>query len=104
VDRGERLLTECIEIKVLGILHASSEAKEGSISSLTGNRRRLSLRSRGAFLRVDDLASHNEQAAQYNKHESDIPHQMFLLCEQAATRSRGTRVPLERSCCHLSMT
>jgi hypothetical protein len=96
VDRGERLLTERIEIKVPGILHASSEAKEGSIPSLTGNRRRLSLRSRGAFLRVDDLARHNHQAAQHDNKEPDIHHQTFLLCDRAETRSLGDRVPPER--------
>jgi hypothetical protein len=104
LDGCERLLTECIEIKSLGKLHAASEAKEGGISALTGDRRRLIFRSRDAFLRVDDLARHNNQTAQHNNKEPDIYHQTFLLCGRAETRSLGAVMPPERHFCNLFMT
>ena len=46
LDRGERLLTERIEITGLRTLHASSEAKDGGIPALTGDQRRLIFRSK----------------------------------------------------------
>src|SRR5215510_8591159 len=104
LDSSERLLTERIEIKGLGKLHAASEAKEGGIPALTGDRRRLIFRSMGAFLRVDDLARHNNQTAQHNNKEPDIHHQTFLLCGRAGTRSLGAIMPPERYFCHIFMT
>ena len=84
LDGCEWLLTECIEIKGLGKLHAASEAKEGGIPALTGDRRRLIVRSRGIFLPVDALARHNHQAAQNCVLLEAPPHACLRAADAAA--------------------
>src|SRR5262249_30400529 len=70
--------------KVLGNCTRPPRRKKGAYppSQVTGGL----FRSREAFLRLDDLARHNNQTAQHNNKEPDIHHQTFLL---VAEREQG---------------